>query len=124
MPEIERDIARRERQRLADLYRTLAMIGVDTDTVRELEQSSCSDSAYDEAAVLRHSARETIIDAGLDPDRYVSDEPIDIEVRLSPLPERTLGSLALLGTTERRLEELDFDAPISLRMKTRLQDFA
>ena len=59
------------------------------------------------ADILRERARSAIVEAGIIPDEYMAENSISIEVIEPPLPAAILGALALLGTSEARLINLE-----------------
>ncbi len=113
----------KQRERTKDVFRVLQMVGISEQGVDQLQRSlggNISNEVEQAAADMRGSARKLIASAGMQADDYIEDavlvrDDAALEADGSSPPEELIGALALLGTTERKLEELDFDATMELR---------
>lgn len=100
------DFMRSERERLADILHTLGHAGVEPDKFKDCAREAVTGNDHFSEG-FREAARTTLSNMGIDPDVYISDHPIDIEVIEPPLPDPILQALGNLGTSEPRLIRLE-----------------
>jgi hypothetical protein len=93
--------------RLHSLLHTLHHIGIDQGSFRQVASEYQENRSSLLATQLRALGRSAITAKGVVPEQYMSGAPISIEVIEPPLPEALLGAMALLGTSEGRLQSLE-----------------
>lgn len=106
---------RNTRQRIEDIQHTLAHVGIDRAELNQLAANVDSPAA-DEAQALAQDLVERAVghlaEANLDPHAYIGRDDAELKQNYTADPRslgHVAGALALLGTSERLLDRLEWE---------------
>jgi hypothetical protein len=99
------------RERLVEVNHTLEHVGITPDDIELLAEKADNEDirlAREVATNLQNRALKQLADHRVENRDYFLPDSHDLEFEQTPIPDRVVGALALLGTSEQRLSRLEW----------------